>query len=294
MAKHLSLLILALTTSISLRGQDIPEDSLATLRLQDNFVTASICVADPTDWHDDMLGVLGHAFIRLQCPTFDMDYCFSYEGQSANEDFMGLVKGTLKMGLFAEPTQEYIKPYQRWKRTVREYTLNLPPEADLRLWEIMDQHVEEGIDLPLDLTEHGCVQTLVQYITQALDTTKIVYGEWPEEFKLSRSEMLDKSLEPYPWLCLMAKILGMYGDFNQECANDEKIILPHQIVDVWQKAKVNGKPLLTYKGDLTLGENPKVERPWFTPGIATVMFAVLILAIIILIVRRRKAKATKK
>ena len=86
----------------------------------------------------------------------------------------------------------------------------------------------------------------------------------------------------------------MYGDFNQECANDEKIILPHQIVDVWQKAKVNSKPLLTYKGSLTLGGNPKVERPWFTPGIATVMFAVLILAIIILIVRRRKAKATKK
>lgn len=279
---------------LCLHAQDIPEDSLAVLRQQDDFVTASICIADPTDWRDDMLGVLGHAFIRLQCPTFNMDYCFSYEGQSANEDFMGLMKGNLKMGLFAAPTQEYIQPYKRWNRTIREYTLNLPPEADLRLWEIMDQHVEEGIDLPLDLTEHGCVQTLVQYITLALDTTKIVYGEWPEEFRQSRYEILDDQLAPYPWLRLMAKTLGMYGDFDQECPNDEKIILPRQIVDVWQKATVNGKPLLTYKGDLTQGESPEVERPWFTPSIAGMLFVVLILIVVIAVVRRRKAKSTKK
>lgn len=294
MLKRINVYLLAFIASLSIFAQDIPEDSLAQLRLRDDFVTASICIADPTDWHDDMLGVLGHAFIRLQCPTFDMDYCFSYEGQSANDDFMGLVKGTLKMGLFSENTQEYIKPYQRWNRTVREYTLNLPPEADLRLWEIMDKHVEEGIDLPLDLTEHGCAQTLVQYITQALDTTEIVYNEWPEEFKLTRQDIIDNELEPYPWLRLMAKTLGMYGDFDSECSNAEKIILPRQIVDVWQKAKANGKPLITYKGDLTKGESPEVERTWFTPTIALCLFIALIVIIVVLVVRRRKAKAARK
>lgn len=294
MLKRTYLYLLAFIASLSIYAQDIPEDSLAKLRLRDDFVTASICIADPTDWHDDMLGVLGHAFIRLQCPTFDMDYCFSYEGQSANEDFWGLVKGDLKMGLFSEKTQEYIKPYQRWNRTIREYTLNLPPEADLRLWEIMDKHVEEGIDLPLDLAEHGCVQTIVENITFALDTTEILYDKWPDEFLLSRYEMLDNELEPYPWLRLMAKTLGMYGDFDQECSNDEKIILPRQMVDVWQKAKINGKPLITYKGDLTKGESPKVERTWFTPTIALCLFIVLIVIIVALVVRRRKAKAARK
>lgn len=294
MNRRIIALCLFTLSLLSLKAEELSEDSLAVLRTQDDFVTASICIADPTDWHDDMLGILGHAFIRLQCPTFDMDYCFSYEGQSANDDIMGFIKGDLKMGLFAEHTQEYIKPYQKWNRTVREYKLNLPPEADLRLWEIMDQHVEEGIDLPLDLTEHGCAQTLIQYITQALDTTAIVYSEWPEEFRLSRYEMLDNSLEPYPWLRLMAKTLGMYGNFDQDCPNDEKIILPRQIVEVWQKATVNGKPLLTYKGDLTKGESPKVERPWFTPSIAAGVLVVLVLAIVVAVIRRRKAKSTKK
>lgn len=294
MLKRINVYLLTFIASLSIFAHDIPEDSLAKLRMRDDFVTASICIADPTDWHDDMLGVMGHAFIRLQCPTFDMDYCFSYEGQSANEDFWGLVKGDLKMGLFSEKTQEYIKPYQRWNRTIREYTLNLPPEADLRLWEIMDKHVEEGIDIPLDLTEHGCTQTLVEFITQALDTTEIVYAEWPEEFKLSREEMIDNEMEPYPWLRLMAKTLGMYGNFDQECSNDEKIILPRQIEEVWQKAKVNGKPLISYKTDLTKGAKPEVESPWFTPTVALCLFIVLIVTIVVLIVRRRKAKAAKK
>lgn len=280
--------LLLVANILCLQAENIPEDSLASLRMEDDFVTASVCVADPTDWHDDLLGVLGHAFIRLQCPTFDLDYCYSYEGQSANEDFLGLLKGSLKMGLFAAPTQEYMQPYKRWNRTIREYTLNLPPEADLRLWEIMDKHLEEGVNLPLDLTEHGCAQTLVQYVTQALDSTKIVYGVWPEEFRLSRYEMIDTALESYPWIRLMSKVMGMYGNFDQHCPNNEKIILPRQIVEVWQEAKVNGKPLLTYRGNLTEGVCPTVEAPWFTPGIAAGVAFVIVLCIIVILRQKRK------
>lgn len=259
-------------------------------RLAPDFVTASICIADPTDWHDDMLGVLGHAFIRLQCPTFQLDNCFSYEGQSANEDFMGLLCGSLKMGLFVDETKEYIKPYKRWNRTVREYELHLPPAAELKLWEIMDKHVEEGIDLPLDLTAHGCAQTLVEYITIALDTCQIEYGEWPEEFLLTRSEMVDKELDAYPWLRLLAKTLGMYGNFDRECPNPDKIIFPRQIAEVWQNAKVDGKQLLVYKGNLSTGESPVVEKPWFTPTVALLIATAIIVLIVAYFARRKKKK----
>lgn len=257
-------------------------------RLDPDFVTASICIADPTDWRDDMLGVLGHAFIRLQCPHFNLDFCFSYEGQSVNEDYLGFLKGNLKMGLFAEYTDEYIKSYRNWNRTVKEYTLNLPPEAELRLWEIMDKHLEDGIELPMDLTEHGCTQTIVEYVTQALDTTDIVYAEWPEEFRLTRYDMAVNALENYPWLHLMAKCMGMYGNFDEDCPNPEKIIIPRQIEEVWQNATVNGKPLLTFKGNLTEGVTPVVQRPWFTPTVAGVMLLTLVIFVIVIIFFVRK------
>lgn len=266
--------------------QAVVQDSID--RLAPDFVTASICLADPTDWRDDLLGVMGHAFIRLQCPTFQLDYCFSYEGESANDNWSRLLTGDLKMGLFAAPTQEYIEPYQRWNRTIREYTLNLPPEAELRLWEKMDKHLEEGIDLPLDLTTHGCVQTIVLNVTLALDTTEIVYGEWPEEFQQTRYEMVDHALDNYPWLRLMAKCLNMYGAFDLPCSNDQKIILPRQIVEVWQHATVNGKPLLTYRGTLTEGEAPVVEPPFFTPTLAVCLFIAIVLLIVMLIVRKKR------
>lgn len=286
------LMVFLLCLPIMARAQE--NESTATTdsidRLAPDFVTASICIADPTDWHDDLLGVLGHAFIRLQCPTFDLDYCFSYEGQSANDDFMGFVKGNLKMGLFAAPTQEYIQPYREWKRSIHEYTLNLPPEAELRLWEIMDNHLKDGVDLPLDLTAHGCTQTLVEYITLALDTTEIVYAEWPDEFKMTRSEILDYYLDNYPWLRLMAKCLGMYGDFDEECPNDEKIIMPTQLVEVWQKATVDGQPLLTYKGDLTEGESPVVEPPFFTPLVAGVLLVLTVLVVAFILLARHNKK----
>ena len=56
-------------------------------RQAEDFVIVSLCVADPTDWKDDMLGVLGHAFIRLQCPVFDLDNCFSYECEPLEDTF---------------------------------------------------------------------------------------------------------------------------------------------------------------------------------------------------------------
>lgn len=283
----LLLLMICIPVGMNATKQDATTPADTINRMAPDFVTASICIADPTDWHDDMLGVLGHAFVRLQCPTFSLDYCYSYEGQSANDDITGFIKGDLKMGLVALPTTEYIQPYRRWNRTIREYTLNLSPEAELRLWQIMDHHLEDGMDLPLDLTEHGCAQTLVEYITQALDTTQIVYGEWPEEYQLSRSEILDNSLYPYPWLQLMAKCMGLYGNFDHPCNNNEKIILPRQIEETWQKATVLGTPLLTYTGTLTRGECPVVERPWLTPQVALIIL-IAVLTVIVILTSRKK------
>lgn len=290
--RNLLLVLLMLPMVMVAQNDDTQVATDSVDRMAPDFVHVSICVVDPTDWRDDMLGVLGHAFMRLQCPHFDLDYCYSYEGQSANDNILGFLTGNLKMGLFAEPTEEYIKPFARWNRTVREYHLNMPPEAETRLWQIMDEHLADGNQLPLDLAKHGCTQTLVQFVTQALDTTAIEYGEWPDEFAMSRYDIIEKELKPYPWLRLMAKCMGMYGNFAQDCSNDEKIILPRQIEEVWQKARVNGNTFMVYKGDLVKGESPVVELTWFTPGIAGGVL-ILIVAAGMLVIYRKKGRRQK-
>jgi len=146
-------------------------------RQAEDFVTVSLCVADPTDWRDDAMGVLGHAFFRLQCPTFDLDYCFSYESEPLEGNLWRAITGDLKMGMFSIPTQEQLNFYRKWNRTVREYQLNLPPKAEQRLWEIMDQHVEKGAHLKWDLYRRGCALSLVHFLNDALQDTKIEYNQ---------------------------------------------------------------------------------------------------------------------
>ena len=145
-------------------------------RLDPNFVLVSLCVADPTDWQDDVLGVAGHAFLRLQCPIFGLDHCFSYEGERVNDNLFKYLSGQTKMGMFRAHTNEYLEDFRKWNRSVHEYRLNMPPEAEQRLWEIMDNHTTNKISLRHDLKKYGCAITVVRFVKQALAETPIIYA----------------------------------------------------------------------------------------------------------------------
>lgn len=257
--------------------EQVAQDSID--RLAPDFVTASICIADPTDWRNDFMGVTGHAFIRLQCPTFDLDYCFSYESQSAKDEMGDFLRGQLKMGMFRVNTDEYLDPFRRWQCAVHEYTLFLPPEVELRLWEIMDNKVDEGDKLQFDLVRRGCAQTLVQFVEQALGTTPIEYGAWTTEYKLTRRQIVEEDMKPFPWIRLLLAELLLDNDFNDEVSNERKIIYPHQLVDAWKNATVKGKTLIQYKGDLVKAPAPVVEDTMVSPTIAALILLILVLAI---------------
>lgn len=247
-------------------------------RMDPDFITASICFADPTDWRDDFLGVLGHAFIRLQCPTFGYDYSFSYESENAKDEMSRFLKGKLRMGMFREQCPEYIKTFEQWHCAIHEYRLNLPPDVEQKLWEIMDIQVGEGEDLQFDLIRRGCTQTLVRFVETALGTTRIEYPEWADEYKYTRRQIINQRLEPYPWIRFLLSDLLVDDDFNSEVTNEEKILYPAQLAEAWQKATVDGKPLLQYKGDLVKAPAPLVENTLITP------IAVAVLLLIIAIV----------
>lgn len=240
-----------------------PADSID--RLAPDFVTASVCIADPTDWRNDFMGVTGHAFLRLQCPTFDMDYCFSYESESAKDEMSRFLKGQLTMGMFRVKTEEYIQPFQRWNCAIRQYTLNLPPEAKLRLWEIMDKKVDEGEELRFDLVRRGCTQTIVQFIERALNGTSIDYAAWPEEYTRSRRQIINERLMPYPWISFLLSELLLDTDIDENISPERKIVFPSQLEEAWMGATVAGRPLMEYHSNLVTADALQVEETIFTP-----------------------------
>jgi len=233
-------------------------------RQAEDFVLAYLCIAEPTDWRDDFLGVNGHAFIRLVCRDFDLDYCFSYESEGVNGQMLRYLQGKLKMGMFAIPTQEYIVDYQKWNRAVHQYRLNLPPEVEQRLWEIMDHRVEDGDQLKLDLNRRGCAVSAVRYIVRALGEHQIEYPENLPYENMTLREIQYQSMDNLPWLRL---IYGTWLDnlFNQNCPLEGKLMIPQDVADIWQNSTINGEPVLTYDSELVSAPIVTVKAPILTP-----------------------------
>jgi hypothetical protein len=243
-------------------------------RLDPNFVLVSLCIADPTDWHDDVLGMAGHAFLRLQCPTFGLDYCFSYEGERVNDNIYQYLSGKTKMGMFAVPTNEYLEDFRHWNRSVHEYRLNMPPEAEQRLWEIMDNHITNKISLRHDLNKYGCAITIVKFVKQALGETPIVYASDPEMEHMTRREIGYRSLANHPWFRLVHLIISD-NKADKQIPIDEKLIVPVDLAEVWQHASVVGQPFATHVGDIVEGAPLDNSKPWFTPMLTALLILII-------------------
>ena len=207
-------------------------------RLDPDFVLVSLCVADPTDQTQDYLGITGHAFLRLQCPTFGLDYCFSYESERIKGQLWDYITGKLRMGMFVLPTDTYVEDYRVWKRAVHEYRINMPPEAELRLWEQMDNHMMSERDMEMNLFRFGCTNTILRYVEKALFSVQIDYN-WPDKYQTqSYMEIVEDHLRNYPWTLLGVRVVeGRRIRENQ--AIKQKINFPTDLVEVWSQATIN-------------------------------------------------------
>ena len=259
-------------------------------RLAPDFVTVSLCVADPTDQSQDYLGMTGHAFLRLQCPTFGLDYCFSYESEKIKGQLWDYLTGKLRMSMCAVPTDIYVEDYRIWKRAVHEYRINMPAEAEQRLWEQMDNHMMTEREMQMDLIKFGCTNTILRYVEKSLTPDRIEY-RWPEKFlKKSAMEIAEEHLECYPWSLLGIRLTAG-KDFARMKNPKQKVFFPTDLLEVWSQSTINGEPMLTYVGDLVEAEPVVVQKPWFTPQVCGILLLVLLIGIIGVGIYRRMSNA---
>jgi len=255
-------------------------------RLAPDFVLVSLCIADATDMTQDYLGVTGHAFLRLQCPIFGLDYCFSYESEKIKGQMWDYLTGKLKMGMFAIPTAEYIRDYQVWHRAVHEYRLNMPPESEQRLWEQMDNHMLAEQEMQMNLIKFGCTNTLLRYVERSLAPTVITY-DWPDKFIIhSAIEIAEEHLDNYPWM-LLGMRLTAGKDMSALNTPKQKVIFPTDLLEVWEHATINDEPVLAYVGDLVEADPVEANRPWFTPQLCGILLLLLLVSGIAYVLYRK-------
>ncbi len=247
-------------------------------RSDPNFVTASLLIMSPGD---ALYSCAGHACIRLECPTFNLDYCFSYESESVKEKVLTFFMGKLKMGMFAIPTEEYLKLGRESGRGVMQYPLNLPPDAKQRLWKYLDERVAEGANLPYDFLERGCAQALFQTLCRALEPTyrlTISESDWPGRFSdWTRREFVDASVKDFPWnKFFLYTIVGTESD--REVSKRQKVVIPVDLLEVLKMARVGGRPIIEDGGTELLPVMRQEIAVGVTPLMVSCGFVVIAIA----------------
>ncbi len=245
-----------------------PSDTIN--RDAEDFVEAYVVVADPGS---TLYAVYGHTCLRLVCDVYNMDYCFSYESENWNTQPLSLFAGKLKMVMIPIPFADYVAPYAAEGRMVRQWELLLPIAIKRELWRVLDEEVMRGM-LPFDLDKRGCTATCVDFLHRALDTIPIEYV-WSDEYKGSVREIsYNRCAKGWGTFWLMT-IAGGKNDYTA-IPYEQKITVPMQLVETWQEATIQGKPLLSKETEILQPISRPQESP-FTPLIASL--CVLALAI---------------
>jgi len=261
------LLFLTIFASIVCAGQEVStqdqtrQDSLAVTE-SDDFVTASILVATPADV---LYSCVGHASIRMQCPHYDLDVVYTYESETLTNRVVTFFMGNLKMGMMAVPTESVLADYAKEGRGITEYVINLPLEKRKQLWQYLDGKVEEGMSLPYDYLNRSCAVACLRAIRAAVQPDTISFGGWDERLvRKSRRALFGDQTEVFPWnRFIIFSITGTAAD--KKCAVTDKVVVPHDLIDVLQKATFNGQPVLN-EANMLVNQTVSIEEnSWLTP-----------------------------
>lgn len=253
-------------------GQEEFNDSVN--RDDENFVKASLMIAAPGQV---LYSCLGHACLRLECPVYDLDYCFSYESEDVRDRIFTFLSGNLKMGMFSVPFEEYMEQYKSDGRGVHQYELNLPIGVKRELWRLLDEKCAEGAELPYEYLNRGCAQSVMNILREVLVNTDVEWGGWNEKYNQTRREFVDSNLKNYPWTKMaLYLIVGTEGD--EDCDNFEKVVVPNDLVDILQHSSIDGKKIIDaqYQEIVPFAEEEKAG--FFSPMVVALICLVLAIA----------------
>lgn len=239
----------------------------------EDFVRAYVVVATPGEI---LYSALGHACLRLHCPDHGLDFIFSNEAESEVHNIARFFAGRLRMAVRAVPTADYLQQYREEGRGVRQYELCLPIAVKQRLWQQMDERLQYS-DIPYDYMNDGCAVSVMHWLEDAIERDSLRFAPWPAKFERSRKEIGGDSIAN-PWTHALLFTIGEGEAYYTDVRNEDKCIVPTELVEVLQSATAYGRPLLSREAETLLAPTRPLSDPAFTPTMLGVLLALLALA----------------
>ena len=191
------LAVLAMLSAWVNGAHSSPNDSVKVLPDSSNFVTASLVIAEPLH---ALYSVFGHATLRMECPSFGLDYVFTFESDPNFGTFMTGIAGKAKAKYVAVPTDTFINDTKKSGRGLKQYKLNLTHHEKQELWRLLDNDYVDPEMRNFNYLQNNCSSVSLIALENVMDVEKIDFHGWPEPFKLNNGALLKQASKHAPWL----------------------------------------------------------------------------------------------
>ena len=200
---------------------------------RDDFITVSMLVASP---QRALYSVFGHAVLRLQSPSNNLDYVFTFESQPNMGTFITGVLGKARAHYVAVPAEQYIDDMRKDNRELWQYKLNLKPQEKQELWRILDSELQSGDYRYFNILYTNCLTTSVVNLQRSLMNEHVEWGEPIFPMMLSNGEVLRYTLRNSKWTEFLFVTFGGLA-YGRHTPNESRLI-PEVIIPMLRQAKI--------------------------------------------------------
>lgn len=227
------LAVLALLSTWVSGAHSSPNDSVKVLPDSSNFVTASLVIAEPLH---ALYSVFGHATLRMECPSFGLDYVFTFESDPNFGTFMTGIAGKAKAKYIAVPADTFINDTKKSGRGLKQYKLNLTHHEKQELWRLLDEEMMAGAYRNFNLLFTNCLTTSILNVQRCLIGEHFEWGKLDYPQTLNDGELFRHAVRHSPWAEFLFITFG--GTAYDRRSIQEFRLTPETIIPMLRKATI--------------------------------------------------------
>jgi hypothetical protein len=197
---------------------------------------------------DEVYSLFGHSAMRVHDPKNDFDIVFNYGTFTFNDEFTyNFVMGKLNYKLGLEPFDNgrysFVEAYAGRGRGVTEQILNLDSTQKQKLFDFLNFNARpENREYRYDFFYDNC-SSRIRDIVENNSGGKVVFIDLKEPENPSFRDIIDRYGIYGPWIDFGID-LGLGMSCDKEISSREYVFLPDYLMDAFDKATINGKPLV--------------------------------------------------
>ena len=218
------------TTTVS--AEDATANVIDSMAASDNFVTASLVITAPLK---ELFSVFGHATLRLECPTHQLDFIYTWENENDKGVFTTIVAGNAKAFYTVVPTDSFLTDNREIGREVTQYRLNLTPKEKQELWRYLDDELMAGDHHKFNLFTANCQTALIDDMQRCLIGEHFEWGPMHYPMTLCDGDMFRVLMQKAPWAEFLLVTFG--GTAYDRFSPTTQRVTPKTIIPMLREAR---------------------------------------------------------